>query len=57
MPNNKITKIKSIEGIRKSVGNSVIDFDSSYIPKRADKKIKVIKNPKEFSPSQIIIKL
>lgn len=49
MPNNKITKTKSIEEIRKSIGESCTGFDSKYILRLADEEIKDLKDKKEFS--------
>lgn len=49
MPDNKITKTKSIEEIRKSLGESCTGFDSKYILRLADEEIKDLKEQKEFS--------
>lgn len=47
MPNNKITKTKSIGEIRKAISNSCIGFDSDYILKLADEEMGKSKTPKK----------
>jgi hypothetical protein len=36
MPNKKITKIKTIEEIKKSLADSVTGYDSGYILRKAE---------------------
>ena len=48
MPDNKIIKTKSIEEIRKSLGESYTGFDSKYILRLADEEVGDLKDKREF---------
>lgn len=49
MPNNKIVKPKTIEEIKRAISSSATGFDAWYILQKADKEIKDLKEPKEFT--------
>lgn len=51
MPENKITKPKSIEEIKKTLADSSTNLDSSYIYKQADKEMGDFKSPQEIKPN------
>jgi len=49
MPNNKLAKPKTIEEIKQAISSSATGFDAWYILRQADKEIKDLKEPKEFT--------
>ena len=50
MPDNKITKPRTIEDISKSIQSAGTGFNAEHILKLADKELKGLKEPKEMGP-------
>lgn len=57
MPDNKITKPRTIEDIRKSIQSAGTGFNSENILKLADKELEGFNGPKEMGPKQMPTKL